>query len=138
MSPSHQTLQSVHRFCEGAPQISRLATPIVALIVVLSTAARATSPKMSRSRRRSGRKPNQISSDAPTTASSVLPTVIPRAVATGTSVVTFARNAPSATPGHSRRPPSSSAASARPVGGQIPVTLGVAKASASPSFAEPK
>ena len=64
--------------------------------------------------------------------------MIPAAVSAGTGVVKLARNAPSATAGHIRYPQSRTAASARPVGGQIAVTLEFAPASVRPSFADPK
>jgi hypothetical protein len=46
------------------------------------------------------------------------------AVASGTGVPAFARNAPMATPGQALRPRMISAASARPVGGQTREMLG--------------
>ena len=55
----------------------------------------------------------------------------------GIPVHELARNAPSATPGQSLRPQSTSAASASPVGGQIAVTLAVSNAKLSPSLAAP-
>jgi hypothetical protein len=82
MSPSHQV-----RHTEGvsakstSPPASRLATPIVALTMVLSTAPRPTSARMSRTRSSEGRKPaTRRSSQAPTSASRVLPIVMPRTV----------------------------------------------------------
>jgi hypothetical protein len=66
----------------------------------------------------------------------VLPHVIPNTVTNGTPVHAFARNAPSATPGHTDDPQSTSPASAIPVGGQIAVTLPVAKARSSPIRAD--
>jgi hypothetical protein len=62
---------------------------------------------------------------------------MPSTVTSGTPVHTFASNAPSATPGHTDGPHSTSAASAMPVGGQIAVTLVVANARSSPIFAQP-
>src|ERR671924_1107758 len=117
MSPSHHTRHADHVSSGSESPRLTLATPIVALIVVLRIAAKATRAKMSRSLRRVGRNPTQASSDAPTTASSVFPAAIPSAVYTGTSVVALAANAPTAIAGHIRRPPSTSATSASPVGG---------------------
>ncbi len=65
----------------------------------------------------------------------MLPVVIASSVRTGSPVQAFASRAPIATPGHRRAPPSTSAASAIPVGAQIAVTLEFAKASARPAFA---
>ena len=54
------------------------------------------------------------------------------------AVVTLAAKAPMKIAGHRRGPPSSTAASARPVGGQIGLALGLIEASRSPSLASTK
>ena len=66
----------------------------------------------------------------------MLPQVIPITATSGTPVHAFARNAPSATPGHTRNPHRTNAASAIPVGGQTAVTLLVANARSSPTLAD--
>ena len=73
----------------GVP-ISRLATPIVALTIVLMTAPKSTSERMSLTRCRSGRKlATRRSRKVPASASSVLPSVIPRTTPAGTPVSMF-------------------------------------------------
>jgi hypothetical protein len=90
---------------------------------VLSAAARPASASTSRARSSDGLKPASRKRLAPASASSVLPAVIPRTVIKGTPVQELAMKAPRATPGQARRPHSSRAASAMPVGGQTAVTL---------------
>ena len=51
------------------------------------------------------------------------------------AVVALAAKAPMKIAGQIRRPPSSTAASARPVGGQIGLALGLIEASRKPSLA---
>src|SRR5262245_7713586 len=80
----------------------------------------------------------RLASQAPVTASSVLPTPMAAAAAIAPWVVILARNAPSRIAGATRYPRSSTAASASPVGGQIGVALGLIDASARPSFASAK
>jgi hypothetical protein len=53
------------------------------------------------------------------------------------AVVALAAKAPMKIAGHIRKPPSSIAASARPVGGQIGLALGLIEASCKPSLAIP-
>ncbi len=116
----------------------RLSTPIVALTSVLPTAAPNTSASTSRIRSSDGRNPGTSErAQAPSTASRVFPTVTPRALISGSLEVMFDTNAPNATPGHSRRPPNTSAASESPVGGQIAVTCLVANANRKPVCAAP-
>lgn len=62
-------------------------------------------------------------SAAPASASAALPAAIPSEVAMDPAVVTLATNAPRKIAGHHRCPPSTSAASAIPVGGQSGVAL---------------
>jgi hypothetical protein len=106
-----------------APPRRRLATPTVALTIVLSPAASTASASTSRARSSEGRKRTARSRLAPTSASRVLPALMPSTVTRGTPVQELARNAPSATPGQYRRPHTSRAASAIPVGGHTAVTL---------------
>ncbi len=80
MSPSHHVRQTEAAWSVNWSPAARLATPIVAAIVVLITPARRTSMKTSASRGSRGRKPPRRRSQAPTSASSVFPTVIPRVV----------------------------------------------------------
>ena len=60
-------------------------------------------------------------SSAPATACSALPVAITAEAKSEPSIVRFAARLPTKTPGHSRRPPSISAASAMPDAGQIAV-----------------
>ncbi len=139
MSPSHQVRHTDSKPSAATSSVTtRLPTPIVALIAVLTAPARNTSASTSRTRSSVGRKcVTRCSRYAPTTASSVLPVVIPTVASSGIPVHEFARNAPSATPGQSLCPQSTRAASASPVGGQIAVTLAVSNAKLSPSLAAP-
>ena len=83
-----------------APLNHRLATPMVALTVVLKAAASSTSANTWRSRSSDGRnRATRWSSRAPTTASRVFPTPIPAAPASGTPAEALTRNAPIAMPG---------------------------------------
>src|SRR6202022_1060008 len=90
------------------PPSVRLATPTDALTVVDSPAASAASATTPATRSRDGRKPGTPPrSDAPITASRVLPKAIPQAEANGTALSPFTSSAPRATPGQSqarRRP----------------------------------
>src|SRR5439155_1097552 len=67
-------------------------------------------------------------------ASSVFPTAIPAEGNGSPVVVMFVKNAPSSTPGQTRIPSRSSAASEIPVGGQTAVVLVFTKARLSPNF----
>ena len=80
MSPSHQVRQTVRAPPLNWSPAARLATPIVAAIAVLRRPAKATSMKASTRRGIRGRNPPRRRSQAPTTASSVLPTVMPSVV----------------------------------------------------------
>jgi hypothetical protein len=75
---------------------------------------------------------------APTIASSELPVAIAVAVAIEPAVVALAITAAMKIAGQARYPHTSTAASAKPVGGQIGVALGLMEASASPPFARAK
>ena len=124
MSPSHHSRQKNPNRCAGiSPPRRRLVFPIVALTVVLRTAAQTTSTNTSLTRSSDGRKSKRARRAAPVRASRVLPTVMPSVVSTDTSVVPLARSAPRATPGQNRYPQMTSAPRAIPVGGQTAVTF---------------
>jgi hypothetical protein len=103
MSPSHHVRQTRPKSPEAiSSPIRRLVTPIVALTVVLMMPARTTRANTSLTRSSEAWKSTRLSRKAPTSASNVLPVVIPSVTYSGTSVQAFARKAPSATPGHIR------------------------------------
>ena len=137
-SPSHHTNQIRPNAVHGQMSARhRLATPIVALIVVLSSAPPPKSSITKRIRSSDGRTRQRWSSHAPTVASRVFPVAMPAATAIGATEA-FASSAPIQTPGQTRRPRSITAASAMPVGGHTTVTCGATNASSSPSFAAAK
>ena len=72
---------------------------MVALSIVLPSAARTMSAATSRTRSSEVRKSTRSRSAAPTTASSVLPTAMPQAIGSGAFVMALATSAPSVTPG---------------------------------------
>jgi hypothetical protein len=110
----------------------------VALTVVLTAPARNARAMTSRTRSRDGRKSaTRRNRNAPTSASPVLPAVIPSTVYQGTPVSTLPRSAPRAMAGHIRYPQKTVAASAIPVGGQTALMLSFVYARLSPSFAAP-
>ena len=74
----------------------------------------------------------------PTTPSSVLPKAIRAEVSSVPAVVALAAKAPMKIAGQTLKPPSSTAASASPVGGQIGLALGLIEASCKPSLASTK
>src|SRR5262245_46966251 len=123
-SPSHHVSQIGPKFDHSArPADATLATPMVGLKVVATTlmSAKRTTPtgvaKVSQP-------PDQrLTSQAPASASSMLPTPIAVAVVIVPAVVALAANAPSRIAGATRYPRNSIAASASPVGGQIGVAL---------------
>ena len=99
-SPDHHTIQRRPTALRSAtPLAHRLVTPIVALSVVLTAAARITRASTSRSRSSEGRKAARLSSQTAVTASSAFPPAMPAAPASGTPAVQLSRNAPSAIPG---------------------------------------
>ncbi len=136
-SPTHHVHHRRSATSQGcAPPAHRATTPIVALIVVLAPATRMTSPSASLSRASAGRAPLFARSQAPTTASSVLPAAIPSAVPSGSWEVMLATKAPMAMPSQVRRGPRSTvAASAIPVGGQTGLTCAAIDASDKPILA---
>src|SRR5437773_17916 len=91
--------------------------------------------KTSRGRSKRCRPPaKRLTSQAPTSASSVLPTAMPTEVAIDPAVVMFTTKAPSSTAGHRRRPPTIRAPMARPVGGHTAEALACTDASDRPSL----
>jgi hypothetical protein len=109
----------------ACPPSSRLATPIEALMVVLKRAASPVNFSNPVALENASQPPaKRATSVAPSTASSVLPNATPTELATDPDVVTLTRNAPISTAGVNRSPPSSSAASAMPVGNQTAAALG--------------
>ena len=139
-SPDHHTNQRCPAAARSImPLAHRLSTPIVALTRGLTSAARVTSAKTSRSPAREGRKSaTRRSSRTAVTASRVFPAAMPAAPAAGTPLVQLSRKAPSAMPGQKRTPNRRSVASATPVGGQADETTFWATAASSPSLAAPK
>ena len=103
-SPSHHTPHSVPKADHGwTPPRHRLATPMVAAAIGPRPAPSTVSPTASRSRSSSGRKPaHDCSSQAPATASSVLPRAMPHAVRRGSPEVALVSKAPSVTAGQRR------------------------------------
>src|SRR5205809_7460365 len=79
----YQSRQSDQKLVQAPAAWQRLAAPMVALTIVLASAAPRMSASTSRSRSRVVRTPRRWSSHAPTTASSVFPTAIPPAVCGG-------------------------------------------------------
>src|SRR6266850_4247174 len=135
-SPSHHVSQiGPELHMEARPKRQRLATPSGALIVVLPIPARRarrkTSPDRSKTRRP---RANLLTSHAPATPSSVLPSAMPIEGATEPVVVRFTRKAPRKIPGQTSRPKTTSAASAIPVGAQTAVALSLTKARVNPSL----
>jgi hypothetical protein len=118
------------------PAINDVVTPMVALSVVLATAASPTRAITSRTRSREVRKPAARSSRQPTRASAVLPIAMPAAAPSGIGVVTLAMNAPAATAGHSSVPKTRSAASEMPVGAHTGVALPCATDRERPALAD--
>lgn len=138
-SPIHQTSQREPTADQGCtPPRQRLVTPMVALTIVLSTAARTTRPTTSRRRSSEPWQPTRRSSQAPITASRVFPMAMPPAVQSGSLAVALARNAPARMPGQTRYPSTSAAASAMPVGGHTAVTCSATVANERPSLAAAK
>ena len=141
-SPTHQVV-NVSRTPPGgtAPPARLLATPMPAESRVLAPAAptiSATTPRSVSQRP----PPKRRTIHAPASASLVLPAAIPAAIrqsvgpaALAAGLVALAAKAPSATPGHRRAPPSASAASESPVGGQTGVATPLTGSSASPARA---
>ena len=120
MSPNHQVTQMARYWRQRAePPRHKLVTPTAGLTIVLTTPAKSTNRKNVPVRSKALRPPaKRQTSQAPISASQVLPPAMPRDVTTDACVVTFTKKAPRNTPGQSRYPQTSNAASATPVGGQ--------------------
>src|SRR6267378_4786550 len=106
--PRYETLVSSHGAARVLPRFlyvsrgARLVTPKAGLIIVLTTAASANL-KTPCGRSKTVVPPaNRFTSQAPHTASSVLPLAMASDVATLPSVVTFTRNAPTKIAGQAR------------------------------------
>jgi hypothetical protein len=134
-SPNHQSNQrSPKRVHDWTPAMHSVATPTVALSVVHVSAAMTTNASTSATRRKAASKPGtRASAHAAATASSVLPVAMTRAVHRGAVVLAFAAKAPSQIAGHTRTPPSSTAASAIPVGAQTVVICSATTARRNPT-----
>src|SRR5207245_2299958 len=135
-SPSHQVDQIGPRSPHAAsPESASVAVPMVALTTVLTRAPRNANLKTFCGRS-NARAPfaKRVTRYAPTSASRVFPTAIPAEETGSPVVVRFVKNAPSSTPGQTRIPSRSSAASESPVGGQTAVVLVFTKARPSPNF----
>ena len=134
-SPVHHTVHALQKPPAGMPDdITKAALPIVALIVMLSSAPRPTSATTSRTRSICCRKPTRSSSQAATIGASVFPAAV-RTAAGRFVIGRLTRSAAIATPGHRRRPYRRNATSARPVGGHSGVMLRSTIASRRPSLA---
>jgi hypothetical protein len=135
-SPSHHVHPMAATSSRAAtPPSSRLVTPNVALTGALATAAISAKRNTLRGRSKA-RTPSaqRMTSAAPITASSVLPTAMPRQVATELAVAKLTAKAPARIRGQTRRPKTSTAARATPVAGHTAVALGWTKASMRPSL----
>jgi hypothetical protein len=80
----------------------------------------------------------RLISQPPTRHSNVFPTAIALQVVIEPAVVAFARKAPIRMAGEMRYPSSNTADTARPVAGQMGVTLGLIDASNKPALAQAK
>ena len=120
------------------------ATPIAAAITGVPSAAGKIRRRTSRTRDSAGSNrspssaPGRVRSHAAATAARVAPSAITAAVSGGEPSERLARSAPNATPGASRSPERTSAATAIPEAGQMSETLLPKSANTSPSFAAPK
>src|SRR5215207_3536789 len=139
-SPAHQVNHAATTPLDGtAPANTRPATPTDADGIGATSTPNAVKARTSRARSSDTRKSSaRPSSSAATIASRGLPMAVNSATLIGASVVAFARNAPSATPGQTRMPQSSIAATATPDGGQTSVTVTPTVASVNPILAARK
>src|SRR5215472_9535265 len=125
-SPSHHVRQIIEYWLHGAnPPRTRLRTPKLAAMAVLSRPAYKANRRMSQVRSKA-RAPlaKRTARTAAKTASSVLPAAMPKEVRTVPNVVTLTRKAPRKMEGQKRTPKVKSVAMAIPVGGQNGVALG--------------
>jgi hypothetical protein len=135
-SPSHQIVQDEAAEAAGRVPLShRLPIPMLALIAVLPSAARPVRASTSRSRSIAGRNPARPRSQAPATASRVLPAPMAALTGSGTGVSALNTNAPRNTPRTARRPSSRRAARATPLGGHTGAMLVCTNASANAALA---
>ena len=135
-SPSHHVSQ-IPPYCDSAayPARVRLVTPMVALTVVLTSAASPAKAKMSRARSNAAApRAYRVTRSDPATASSVLPAAMPRDVAAEPAVVMLTANAAAKMAGHTPRPRTSMAARAIPAGGHTGVALAWTEAKCSPTL----
>src|SRR5215467_4261695 len=136
-SPSHHVSQMDPALLHGAkPARTSDPTPMVALSVVLRSAAR-TKNVITSCARAKARRPEakRVTRYDPAKASRVLPAAMPSDVHTDPAVVTLAMKAPTKIAGHIRVPRRSRAASAMPAAGQTDVAFAWTKASRRPSLA---
>src|SRR6202011_1215392 len=120
------------------PPTAKLLTPNVGPTVVLMSAASANL-KTSCGRSKTRAPPaNLFTSQAPQSASNVLPLAMPREVKIFPAVVRLTTKAPTKIAGQTRNPRTSNAASAMPAGGQTGDALALRKARCSESLPEMK
>ena len=137
-SPTHHVSQTGVAFIQGkSPLHPRLTTPKVALTNGATTAAATKLNGWVTLPNRLEFRFSPMTMSAPTMASSVLPAPMPSAANFEIGVSALPTNAPSAMPGHSRTPKSSSAPMATPVAGQTGETFPWMLASSRPSLAVP-
>ncbi len=128
------------KFAQAAnPATLSVTTPTVALMMVAGPTLMSANFATRAGRRNVSRPPDQRSiKKPPVTASRVLPTAMMAAVSSVPAVVALAAKAPIRIAGQTRKPPSRTAASAKPVGGQIGLALGLMEASRKPNLASAK
>src|SRR5262249_31162691 len=138
-SPSHHVSQIAPKFDHWAkPANAKLTTPMVGLNVVARRLMSVNGTTWSGLTKVSRPPDQRLTSQAPLSASSMLPTLITAEVVIVPAVVTLAANAPSRIAGATRYPRSNTAASASPVAGQIGVALALVEARKKPIFASAK
>src|SRR5262249_46636358 len=116
-APIHHVHHRVPNDDHGCrPAAHRLTTPTVAPMAVLTTAPPTTTAIVYRSQFADASvATNRRTANAAAAASSVLPDAAASPTIAGWWLVTFARNAPTRTPGHTSAPTVTSAASDRPL-----------------------
>src|SRR5207244_13024364 len=133
--PIHHDGQIATELAQAAnPSNTRLVTPKGGPITELTTAARANLTTPCRRSKTVVQPANRFTSQAPHTASSVLPLAMASDVATSPAAVTFTRNAPTKIAGQARQPSTSNAASAIPAGGHTGDALACKDASINPNL----
>jgi lysozyme family protein len=124
-SPNHHISHTAGN-CSHAtmPAVQSVPTPTVALAVVLSRAAHSKKFRTSRIRGKEiWKSVKRVRKRAPRNASSVFPADVAKQTHNGTGLARGVKNAPNATPGKSRYPPSNTAARESPVGIQMSVAI---------------